>query len=252
MITATLCDKFKLPIAVDLKGEDDLDLHSRSYIHYAATHQDLVSAKCWATKWLLEGCDLDRNSSYTAIEYFAGIGVMTCLIRELLPISDHFVIERDERCYEQLCLAFPSLTVGKADFKHIAKSCPSYDLKFLDFPSSSIAQMHSKWKIDNFLFAFESQPEMVVWTDTSICYPMTLHGKSYKKYFGCDNEIKTLQDYIWEYSFWLFRKTGYSITRVAQRANNALYIMAQQTRISEYDFKSFPLKTSTGGFVING
>jgi hypothetical protein len=93
---------------------------------------------------------------------------------------------------------------------------------------------------------------MVVWTDTSICYPMTLHGKSYKKYFDCENEIKTLQDYIREYSAWLFKKTGYNITRVAQRANNALYITAQRTKVPDIDFKSFPLKTSTGGFVING
>lgn len=249
---ATLCGDIELPINISLVNENDLGLHSRSYIHYAATHKDLVSAKCWATRWLLQNVRLQKSLSYSVLEYFSGIGVMTAIIRDVFDVSNHFALEMDERCCEQIRLSFPRVTVGLSDFKKIAQMDADYDLKFLDFPSSSIAQMHTKWKIENFLKQFESEPQLVVWTDTSICYPMTLHGKSYQKYFETTNQISSVQDYLTEYSAWLFSKTGYSITTVAQRANNALYIAAEFGERPLSNFKKFDLtQYGVGGFVID-
>ena len=249
---ANLCVDIELPININLTDENDLGLHSRSYIHYAATHKDLVSAKCWSTRWLLQNTNLQKSLYYSVIEYFSGIGIMTAIIRDVFYVPNHFALEMDERCCEQIRLSFPQVTVGLADFKKIAQMDASYDLKFLDFPSSSIAQLHTKWKIENFLKQFESGPQLVVWTDTSICYPMTLHGKSYQKYFETTNQISSIADYLTEYSAWLFAKTGYSITTVAQRANNALYIAAVPGELPLSNFKKFDLATyGVGGFVIN-
>ena len=249
---ARICERWELPVNVDLKNEDDLGLHSRSYIHYAATHKDLVSAKCWATKWLLETVDNDKTKSYSVVEYFSGIGVMTTIIRNVFNIENHFALEMDDRCCQQIRSSFPDVTVGKADFKKLARMEADYDLKFLDFPSSSIAQLHTKWKIENFLIMFSSKPKMVVWTDTSVCYPMILHGKSYRKYFGKTNEITSVDDYLAEFSTWLFEKTGYTITTVAQRASNALYIAAVPGDHRVINFKKFDLRTyGMGGFVLN-
>jgi hypothetical protein len=251
-LIANICGNWELPINVDLKNEDDLGLHSRSYIHYAATHKDLVSAKCWATKWLLETVDIDKTKSYSVVEYFSGIGVMTTIIRNIFNIQNHFALEMDLNCCDQIRDSFPDVTVGRADFKKLARMEADYDLKFLDFPSSSIAQLHTKWKIENFLAMFSLKPKIVVWTDTSVCYPMTLHGKSYQKYFGTTNEITSVFDYLTEFSTWLFDKTGYTITTVAQRANNALYIAAVPGDHRVINFKKFDLRTyGTGGFVLN-
>lgn len=249
---ANLCGNIELLINIDLTDENDLEVHSRSYIHYAATHKDLVSAKCWATKWLLQNTNLDTSSSYSVIEYFSGIGIMTAIIRNVFNVSNHFALEMDGRCYEQIRCSFPDVTAGQADFKKIAQMETNYDLKFLDFPSSSIAQLHTKWKIENFLKQFESNPKLIVWTDTSICYPMSMHGKSYKKYFDTLNQIFSISDYLTEFSAWLFTKTGYSITTVAQRANNALYIAAVPGKLPLSNFKKFDLATyGKGGFIIN-
>ena len=55
------------------------------------------------------------------------------------------------------------------------KNSNDCDLKFLDLPSSSILKITREWK-DCFLPLFENDPKLVVWTDTSITYHISIHG----------------------------------------------------------------------------
>ena len=107
-------------------------------------------------------------------------------------------------------------------------------LKFLDLPNSSILQIEKKWK-DGFYKLFDSKPKLVVWTDTSVTYPMSLHGEKY----------------VDSYSKWLYNKFGYSIKRAAFRARNAVYFAAISGD-HKTESKSFPVKETEDGFYFLG
>lgn len=252
---ALICNLWKLPISVELNSEETTTTSSRSYLHYLSDRPDLVAAKCWATFWLLESLGLDKEKKRNVIEYFAGAGISTTIIRGMFDVDYHVLVDKDGNCFDQLSSIDPTLNVIKADFTKIEKVEDHFDLKFLDFPRSSIANMHTAWGIDNFLSVFKSGPSAVVWTDTAVSYSMAVHGKTYKKYFNTSREINSPEAYYEEYSSWLFEKTGYSIASVAKRANNALYMASVPGLVDpkKINFRKFDLNVySTGGFVLHG
>jgi hypothetical protein len=121
-----------------------------------------------------------------------------------------------------------------------------YDLKFADFPSSSVLSVQNKWK--GFRKLFESKPKLVVWTDTSISYPMKIHGARYAQIFNSD-ELVTREDYVEQYALWLQHEFDYSIVKAAFRGKNAVYLAAVPgTRDTET--KAFPLDQYSDGFEI--
>jgi len=241
---AKICNEWELTFD-QLKSEDNVSLHNRSYLHYAADHQDLVSTKCWATKWLLENV-IDNNKNYSVIEYMAGVGVQTLIIQKLFKISSHIVNELDNDCADHLSnnkWDYP-LTVYRGDARKILSEDNNSDLKFFDLPNSSILQITTKWEKE-FKKMFESNPKLVVWTDTSVTYPMSIHGKRYGEILSA--EINDKYDYVNSYSAWLFRELGYNIIKAAFRGKNAVYFAAVPYK-TETIMKEFPLNDYSDGF----
>jgi hypothetical protein len=124
----------------------------------------------------------------------------------------------------------------------------NFDLKFLDLPNSSILQITTKWK-DGFNKLFESEPKLVVWTDTSIAYPISIHGRKYGIILNA--KLETKSDYINEYSAWLFGNFGYSIKRAAIRGANAVYFAAVQGLV-DTTISSFAVDKNGNGFYFVG
>lgn len=245
MRTARVCNKWDLDFNFELKDEGDRSLHQRSYLHYAAEHTDLVACKAYATEWLLKDI-IDEDKEYGAVEYMAGIGIQTIIAQNTFKIFRHLANELDEGCANHLHTSnFPvPLAVLESDAKEmLMRPCVS-DLKFADFPNSSILRITKDWK-DGFPKLFENDPELVVWTDTSVTYPMSLHGEKYGKIL--DAEIKTTDDYVNAYSKWLYKNYGYSIRKAAFRHRNAVYFAAIKGE-HETEMKHFKLKETLDGF----
>lgn len=249
MKIAKICNEWELPFDIEIKSEDNVSLHNRSYIHYAADHSDLVATKCWATKWLLENI-IDANQTYSVIEYMAGIGVQTLLIQKLFKISKHITGELDQGCVDHLSKNiwdYPITAIHQDASKALLEEDNS-DLKFLDLPNSSILQTTTKWK-DGFNKLFESNPKLVVWTDTSVTYPMSIHGQKYGEILSA--KIGDKYDYVNAYSNWLYDKFGYSIKKAAFRAKNAVYFAAIQGKYNT-EMKEFPVADNLDGFYFIG
>lgn len=250
MKIAKVCKQWELPFNFDLKSEENVSLHNRSYLHYAADHQDMVATKAWATKWLLE--DIVENKEYTAHEYMAGIGIQSLLIQKLFKIKQHIIGELDEGCIEHLSNIEWGVTpiIKHQNAFDAAKENDTSDLKFLDVPNSSILQMNTKWK-DIFFRLFESKPELVVWTDTSVTYPMSIHGERYSNIFS--EPVSDKYSYAEAYSRWLDRTFGYKIKRAAFRGKNAVYFAAVPSyNTTKLDMNAFPLADTSDGFYFIG
>lgn len=244
MRVAKVCNEWEI-IFSDLKTEDDVSLHNRSYLHYAASHKELVAAKAWATKWLLEDI-VDTNKEYSAREYMGGIGIQSLLIQNLFKIKKHTIGELDEGCIKHLSTNDWKKTpiVLHQNVNDAIKDDEHYDFKFADFPNSSILQITTKWK-NIFYKLFESKPTLVVWTDTSVTYPMSIHGEKYSKILS--SKISNKYEYVNAYSFWLYDNFGYSIKRAAFRGKNAVYFAAVEHQ-TQTEIKEFPISNNLDGF----
>ena len=245
MRTARICEKWNLDFNIELKDEGDRNLHKRSYLHYATSRPDLVACKSYATEWLFKGI-VDETKEYTAIEYMAGIGIQTIIAQNTFKLSNHTVNELDEGCIDHLSNSnFPlDLKVLGHDARKLLRKGDHYDLKFLDFPSSSILRVTREWNSE-FAKLFQSKPRMVVWTDTSITYSMKINGHRYAEITGV--ETKTNDDYVNGYSKWLFENHGYSIVKAAFRHRNAVYFAAVEG-LHETESRYFKLKDTNDGF----
>jgi hypothetical protein len=244
---ATLMGKWKLPFHIKLHSEDNVELHKRSYIHYLADHQPLVAAKVVATAWALEKTLLDTDKSYTSREYLAGVGVMTCIITNMLNISKQTLGELDAECVEQLRLTnwgVPTVVNHESVIDALQKEDDS-DIKFLDFPNSSILQLQKQWK--GFENAFTSRPKFLMWTDTSVTYPTSLHGEKYSEILGV--KVTTKEEYVKGISTWLYKNFGYSLIRAAFRDRNAVYLTCAPGQY-EVEMKHFPAKGNESNFII--
>ena len=127
----------KAPSNLKIENEDDVSLHNRSYMHYVANHIELVSTKCWATKWLLENI-IESDKEYSVREYMSGIGIQTLLIQKLFNVNKHTISELDENCIKHLSLlpfdVKPEILHENAE-ESLLKNDNS-DLKFLDLAKS--------------------------------------------------------------------------------------------------------------------
>lgn len=244
MKTAKVCETWKLTFN-HFSDEKNVSLHNRSYLHYAFQHIELVAAKAWATKWLFENI-LPKDEKYSVREYMAGIGIQTLIIQQTFNLSNHIAGELDEGCVKHLSeneWKFP-IIVKHQNANDAVLDKDTSDIKLLDLPNSSILQITTKWK-DIFYKLFESNPKLIVWTDTSVTYPMSLHGEKYSKIFS--ENVTDKYEYVNAYSRWLYKNFGYSIKRAAFRGTNAVYFAALP-RVHETETKSFPLKEYSNGF----
>ncbi len=248
--TSTICQKWKLPFYIPLVDEDQTSRNERSYMHYVSQHSDLVSAKCNATKWLLDAIQ-PINSKRHVREYFGGVGIMTTIIRGMFEIESHYIAERDKQCVIQLKQAFPESICEEEDAKKsLLVSHTFSDIEILDFPSSSIIHTKrsgEKWTL-GFTQTFSQKPNAVIWTDTSVTYPIAIHAKKYEKELG--GPITSHSEYIIKYSEWLYSTYGYSICRAAYRARNAVYFLAQAGK-NILEEKHFPIVGNETGFLMD-
>jgi hypothetical protein len=242
MKTATVCGKWKLPIFFDSTNEDSVSRSERSYIHYAVKHPELVSAKCWATEWLFSGTLPLGN--YSAVEYLAGVGVQSIILKNTISLTKHLVLERDENCVKHLINA--GFDTRVADARKLMSSETEFDIKLADFPSSSIVSVDTKWR--GFKDLFTDNTKLIVWTDTAISYPLGVHGKRYGAKFGID-QVRTKEEYIELYSKWISKEFGFAIKKAAIRGKNAIYFAAVP-HSSSLTVKEFPV-TDTKGFSVD-
>lgn len=240
MSEAVLCGKWKLPIFFESAAEEGVERGERSYIHYAVKHPEMVSAKCWATEWLFS----DVAKPGTAVEYLAGVGVQSVILKNLVSLNRHLVLERDENCVGHLSrLGFDA---HAADARKSMSRETDFDIKLADFPSSSVVSVDTKWR--GFRDLFTDNTKLVVWTDTAISYPLAVHGKRYGAKFGVE-EVRTKEEYIELYSKWVAEEFGFSIAKAAVRGKNAIYFAAVP-HSSPLTVKEFPI-TDCSGFEIN-
>jgi len=239
-----LCNKYKFDINVPLKDESKRKKNNQSYLHFIATRQDLVSAKCNATKWLLDNINI--NKEYSVREYFAGVGIQATIIQNLLKVKNHKVSDIDEECYNQLKADNRWIAFKEDGHKAILDN-ENYNIKMLDFPHSSIIHLkRGKWL--NFLASFISKPEIVCWTDTSMTYSIKVHGSNYSKELNV-KELKNFTEYFQAMSKWLYQNVGYSIQKVAYRGKNAAYIKAIKGE-HNLEEKRFEIKDNLDGFKL--
>ena len=231
-------------INVSLKDESNKKRNEQSYLHFITSRQDLVSAKCIATEWLLEDVNVDRE--YSIREYFAGVGIQATLLQNMLNVTKHKVSDIDLECFNQLKEDKRWESLKEDGHKAILDN-EYYDIKMLDFPHSSIIHLkRGKWS--NFLASFICKPEIVCWTDTSMTYSIKIHGSNYSKELNISS-LNSYSDYFKAMSDWLYGQVGYSIAKVAYRAKNAAYIKAIKGKHNLTE-KSFPLDKSNPGFKI--
>ena len=243
-LKALLCNKYEFEINVSLKDESNKKRNEQSYLHFITSRQDLVSAKCIATEWLLEDVNVDRE--YSIREYFAGVGIQATLLQNMLNVTKHKVSDIDLECFNQLKEDKRWESFKEDGHKAILDN-EYFDIKMLDFPHSSIIHLkRGKWS--NFLGAFISKPEIVCWTDTSMTYSIKIHGSNYAKELNASS-LNSYSDYFKAMSDWLYGQVGYSIAKVAYRAKNAAYIKAIKGKHNLTE-KSFPLDKSNSGFKI--
>ena len=239
---AILCNKYEFNINVPLKDESNKKRNDQSYLHFITSRQDLVSAKCIATEWLLE--DVNINKEYSIREYFAGVGIQATLLQNMLNVKKHKVSDIDLECFNQLKEDKRWESFKEDGHKAILEN-EYFDIKMLDFPHSSIIHLkRGKWS--NFLGAFISKPEIVCWTDTSMTYSIKVHGSNYAKELNV-NQLNSFTDYFNSLSNWLYENVGYSIVKVAYRAKNAAYIKAIKGKHQLIE-KRFELEDNLDGF----
>jgi len=235
---AVICEKWNLPFQAPAVAENDVDLNQRSYLHFVAARPELVAAKCVATEWLLSGL-VEPGS--TLVEYLAGVGIQSVIAREILKPKEQVLFERDLECVEHLVAAGFDARCGDANKTMF--SDVGYDLKFADFPSSSVLSVDSKWK--GFFNLFESKPQLVVWTDTACSYALCIHGAKYEKKLGA--KLESWEDYVGAYSAYLFHKVGYWVKKAAFRGKNAIYFAAMPGW-GEVEMRKFALGECSDGF----
>lgn len=242
---AIICKKWELPFYIPLVKENHLPKTRRSYLHYAAAHQDMVEAKCTATEWLYSGL----KGIKSAREYYGGVGITATIIRGLYNLDRHVVGERDEACVRQLAALLEPRggEVVREDSAKALRIAEKYDFKVLDFPHSTITQISGKL-YDEFLTAFSTNPKAVAWTDTAATF-FHVHKKLYGRLLS--RQVVTLDDYCRAYSYWLFKNTGYTIKKAAHRGRNATYFLAVPGK-TELEIKAFDITEKLVDFKFMG
>jgi len=256
MKIAKVCNKWDLPFTAEIKDEGNKNVHQRSYLHYVKEHIPFVAAKCLATEWLLGTAKrfleefYSKDRPYSVREYMAGAGIQTLIIQKTFTVSRHVVADISEECvanFEGVEWDYPVLARIQ-DARKALLNINTSDMKFLDFPNSSILTVTKKWKT-GFDGLFNTFPRLVVWTDTSISYPITIHGEKYSDIFG--KKLSSQEDYMRAYKEWIYSEYGYHICAAAVRGKNAVYFCAIPF-ISDMEIKRFPLETSSEGFYFIG
>lgn len=235
-----------------LSTEDEKDKKQRSYIHYLLDSPELVSVKCNCVSWIFE--NLSFNS---LIEYMAGVGCSSVILRDRYSPEKHKTLELSKECVDHLRKNGFDSDEGDVT-KTISEIVDGYEFKIADYPFGTIiTNMRGEWK--NFLDLFKGDvTKYVSWTDSSGSYPIKIHGGRYALEMNLNGVVfETWEDYFKAYSKFIFEKTGFAITRVARRKLGnkfgSSFIMSE--KMSEYrdpEFKIFDSEMYGASIEIDG
>lgn len=240
-MNALLCQRWTLPLLSGLTAYTSEQ--EKSYLRYVWAKAPLVSAKCWATEWLLR--DVVAKST---CEYFAGAGITATIIQHVCGAEQLTLVENSEDCLKQLAYAFPGQRVVQSDARAFAATQRSDELAVLDFPRFTITQAQGRWRLP-LKAIFDGAPKAVMVTDTSLSY-FPVHRKLYGLKLNAG--LTTHWDYCRAYSRWLREEVGYSVKRVAVRGTNAVYMLAVPDVYGDFEIKEFPVrKDCADGFVVS-
>ena len=240
-MNALICQQWTLPLLGGLSAYTRET--EQSYLRYVWAKAPQVSAKCWATAWLMQGV-----TAQSACEYFAGAGITATIIQNLCGVRELTLVEKSEDCLRQLAYAFPGQRIVQSDARKFSTAQQKADLAVLDFPRFTITQAQGRWRLP-LKAIFETAPMAAVITDTSLSY-FPVHRQLYSGKLGM--ALATHEDYCRAYSRWLYEETGYSVTRVAARGANAVYMLVRPQVCGDIERKAFPVrKDSVDGFIVS-
>lgn len=158
----------------------------------------------------------DLPQGLSVVEYFGGVGQFSTVIQQLLSPSRHHAFDLDLDCVRQL-QTIPGILAAQGDAKETMGTIPS-DLVVLDFAYATIKH-HDDWPWGKTLI---EHPRYVVWSDTA-ARRIGLHRALYSKIFG--TPILGNEDYYRAYSWYLWTRYGYRVTRVAHHVYS--YLLAE-------------------------
>lgn len=239
---ALICGRWELPLLSGLTAYTNE--RDKSYLRYVWAKAPQVSAKCWATEWLVRDIQVE-----SLCEYFAGAGITATIIANQCGASNLILIENSEECCSQLAYAFPEQRVFRSNARKFAEKMVHVDMSVLDFPRFTITAAMGRWRLP-LKMVFDAAPKAVLLTDTSVSY-FPVHRKLYTEKLRA-GELFTHLDYCREYSRRLFEETGYSVVRVAVRGNNAVYMLAVPGKPCAIEVRDFPVrKDCVNGFIVS-
>jgi hypothetical protein len=241
--SALICDKWELPLYVQIEDEGARNKSSRSYLHYIHSHAEMVSAKCLATEWLF--ADVERGLS--VIEYFGGAGVVSCIVKNMIQPARHIAIDRDERCVCQLkgLLGEENAREGNAR-KEMLALIEYFDMHVLDFPKFTALTATQAYS-NQLAKIFSTNPRYVVITDTACSY-LGVHKRLYRDVLG-SGPIANPREYTLSFSQFLMARYGYSVRKAAYRHGNAAYYLCAQGP-SAIEEKRFAIGECDHGFQL--
>lgn len=184
--------------------------------HYR--YLDTVSSRnaaCFLS--LLDGLQIE-----SAVEYFGGVGIFSTIIQQVLHPSRHLVFELDADCVAQL-RTIEGLQVAQGD-AHETMGSVDGDLVVLDFPVCTLRTV-AEWPLERIAAL---HPRYIVVSDTAL-RRLGLHRAMYSRLAGAD--VVTPRDYALAYSQYMFKKIGYSTTRIASHVYS--YFLLEQIPVGE-------------------
>lgn len=188
MSTVQICDRWELPLLDGSGG------------HYQ--YLDSISkrnAACFLE--LVDGLHIE-----SAVEYFGGVGIFSTIIQQVLHPYRHSVFDLDADCVAQL-RTIQGLQVAQGD-AHETMGTATGDLVVCDFPVCTLRTL-PEWPLERIVAL---HPRYIVVSDTAL-RRLGLHRELYSKLSG--EPVFDLDDYVKVYSESIWKRCGYSVTRVA-------------------------------------
>lgn len=242
-----VCGKWRMPFLKEPESEEHKDYSSRSFLHYFAQEIPVVDAKARATHWVLDGLpQMDE-----VMEFFGGAGLSSLIIQGLLKPKTHWIGEYADVCVDHLRNMFSNdkVSVVKCDAFE-AMRCPisvpdgGKFAIFMDYPVFSGLRLKQHRYMNCWRNIFSSKPDIVGFADTALSR-FWAHRAKYTRYFG--DSVKERIDYFKGLSALTMREFGYSIVKVANRANKVTYNILKPGK-HEIEMKKFEEINEGKGF----
>lgn len=212
---------------VRLCGQWDMDISDDSF---AGVDNRLGSLSPFLRSMVLRGDDVardvycyhdiiqhlaDNNGVTKVCELFAGVGLMTMLIRHMIDPLYHWVSDIDAHCVAHLQSvfgSFPYTQIAQLDALELKSSeLMGFDFVSLDYNASygklrNAKSLHSK-VLDATTLA---EVRYIHMTDKSVAY-FGVNRRKYEALMNC--RIDNVADFLMAESEFFFKEYGYSMTR---------------------------------------